>query len=69
MPRCLAPRADTDLHNVEQLQAVDTAIAVLIVDLEGPLELVLQGAPQHQVQGCHVLQEVDGVVLHWEWGL
>ena len=64
---CLAPLTDTDLYNVQQLQAVDAAIAVLVIDLEGPLQLVLQGAPQHQVQGCHVLQEVDGVVLHREW--
>ena len=56
-------RADTALHNVQKLSAVDAAIAILVIDLEGPLELVLQGAPQHEVQGRHVLQEVDGVVL------
>ena len=72
VPRCPPrphPSADTDLHDVQQLLAVDAAIAVLVVDLEGPLELVLQGAPQHKVQGCHVFQEVNGVVLHWGWEL
>lgn len=67
--RAQAPRADADLHNVEQLQAVDAAVAVLVIDLEGPLQLVFQGAPQHEVQGGHILQEVDGVVLQREWEL
>lgn len=60
----IAHRQDTDLHDVQQLQAVDAAVAVPVIDLEGPPELVLQGAPQNEVQGCHILQEVDGVVLY-----
>lgn len=59
-----SPQTDTDLHNVQKLQAVDAAIAVLVIDLEGPLKLVFQGTPQHEVQGSHILQEVNGVVLH-----
>ena len=42
---------------------VQTAVAIAVVHLEGPLQLVLQLPSEHQVDGGHVLHEVNLVVL------
>ena len=42
---------------------VQTAIAIAVIHLEGPLELVLQLPSEDQVNGRYVLHEVDLVVL------
>lgn len=51
------------LDDVQQLVAVDAAVAVHVVELEVPAQLVLHLAAHHQAERRHVLHEVYVAVL------
>ena len=51
------------LQHMFHFLPVQTAVAIAVVHLEGPLELVLQLPSEDQVDGRHILHEVYLVVL------
>lgn len=51
------------LDDVEQLVPVDASVAVHVVQLEVPAQLVLHLAAHHQAERRHVLHEVYVAVL------
>lgn len=57
------PLLGSNLDDVEQLVSVDAAVAVHVVELEVPAQLVLHLAAHHQAERRHVLHEVDVAVL------
>ena len=48
------------LDNLEHLVVADLAVAINVVQLEGPVELVLHLAAARHAQGADELLEVDG---------
>ena len=51
------------LNNLEHLVVRDLAVAVNVVQLEGPVELVLHLAAARDAQGADKLLEVNGAGL------
>lgn len=52
----------TDLDDLQHLHAGDLAVAVQVVHVEGPVQLLLEAAPGGDGQGADELPEVDGAV-------
>lgn len=60
--RAAARRARTHLDDLQHLHARDLAVAVQVVHVEGPVQLLLEAAPGRDGQGTDELSEVDGAV-------
>lgn len=60
LPRC--PTARAHLDDLQHLHARDLAVAVQVVHVEGPVQLLLEAAPGRDGQGADELSEVDGAV-------
>lgn len=56
----------THFDDVQQLSPVDAAIAIHVVELEIPPELLVHLPLQHQAQSCHILHEIDVAILKTE---
>lgn len=52
----------TDLDDLQHLHAGDLAVAVQVVHVEGPVQLLLEAAPGGDGQGADELPEVNGAV-------
>lgn len=50
------------LYDLQHLHPRDLAVAVQVVHVEGPVELLLEAAPRGDGQGADELSEVDGAV-------
>lgn len=51
------------LNNFQQLRFIYAAIPILVIHFECPPQLVFQFPSQDKVQGSHILQKIDGVIL------
>lgn len=60
---CSRPFPQTHINYGSQLAPVHVAVIVFVVHLEGPAQFVLQVSPENEIQRCHKLQEIYGVVL------
>lgn len=55
----------TYLDDFQQLGFIYAAVPILVVHLERPPQLVLQLPPQNEIQGSHIFQKINGVIL-WQ---
>lgn len=57
------PFPQTHIDYGSQLAPVHVAVVVFVVHLEGPAQFVLQVSSENEIERCHKLQEIYGVVL------
>lgn len=59
---CMPALSEPHLNDLQHLQSCDAPVAVQIVHLKGPVELLLEAATGGDRQGADELPEVDGAV-------
>lgn len=50
-------------HNLQHLIVADLSISVDIIELEGPIQLIIHLAPRCHAQGANEFLEIDGTTF------